>query len=439
MALDIALHGLLLPLAGTSPSGSDLRYTSCYEEIMEARRWDDAVALGDWHHDVKTSDWHKVIELCVAALGGKSKDLQIAVWLTEALTVVEGFPGLDLGLRLITGLVERFWGSVYPLSEDGDLEYRAAPFDFLNEKLPQQVRRVPVTDPRVTAGYCWFKWQESREVGSESDTRNRHGDVDEEKRSRREERIAEQALTAEEFDAAVAGSGAEFRCELLDALQRCRESLRLLVRVVEEEFGPAVPSLADLGAAVEACSVLVARLYPPGDGASASVAGLPVDGVGGEVCTEPVREETMPSAMPGSTTPVTVLAGPGGAEDTTWDEAVAMLEAGQLQEALGILLCSSNGSHSMRDRNRLRLLMAKLCLRAGRADLARPIVEELHGLLEELKLERWESPVWIAEVLETYYQCLQGGNLPDDDLNLSRALFRRICSLDVTKATAYRI
>jgi len=421
MTQDIAVDQLLSPISETAPAGSDLRYTTFYEEIMEARRSDDAVALGDWRHDVKSSDWEKVSKLCVAALSEKSKDLQISAWLSEALTVVDGFEGLDAGLRLIAGLIDRFWDCIYPLSDDGDPEYRTAPFEFLNEKVALRVRQIPVTDKSVTPGYSWLKWRESRVVGSDADTRNGFGDVDEDKKSWREERIAENAVTAEEFDAAVAGSAGAFSRTLLDSLNRCQESLQLLADVVQEKFGPSAPSLAELAEVIGGCSVLVRRIY----------AEQPV----------PEQAEIAPAALPqlGSLAAAPPAQAPAEPGCSAWGDAVALLEAGQLQDALGMLLDTSNGSGSVRDRNRVRLLMAKLCLKAGRSDLARPIVEELHEVIERLQLERWESPVWIAEVLEAYYQCLQAGDLPDDDQSLSRALFRRICSLDVTKAMPYRI
>lgn len=425
----LAIDELLASIDGTSPSGSDLRYTTCYEEIMEARRCEDAVALGDWRHDVKSADWEKAIGLCESALRNKSKDLQISVWLAEALTVVDGFEGLDQGLRLTTGLVERFWDTIYPLCDDGDLDYRAAPFEFLNEKVALQVRLVSVTDQSVTPGYSWLKWQESRSVGFDADTRDRYGDVDEEKKRKREERIAESALAAEEFDAAVARSAGAYSRALLESLNRCRKSLQVLGRVLQEKFGSAAPSLAELEGAVDGCTLLVQRVYR----AEAPAAGR-------EQPLRPDREKGAPLAVqPVAASAAPEAGGSGEMGGSVWGEALAMLEAGELQDALSRLLDSSNSSPSVRDKNRMRLLMVKLCLKGGRADLARPIVEELHGVIEELHLERWESPLWIAEVLECYYHCLQAGDLPDDDVSLSRALFRRICSLDVTKALPYRI
>ena len=39
------------------------------------------------------------------------------------------------------------------------------------------IKKIPLTDISITPGYSWMKWQESRQVGLESDTRNQYGDV----------------------------------------------------------------------------------------------------------------------------------------------------------------------------------------------------------------------------------------------------------------------
>jgi type VI secretion system protein ImpA len=84
-------------------------------------------------------------------------------------------------------------------------------------------------------------------------------------------------------------------------------------------------------------------------------------------------------------------------------------------------------------------MMAKLALLAERPDISRPIVEELYALINEIHLEKWESPLWIAEVIEAYYQCLTSpGASEDDRLKAENELFPKLCSLDITKALAYK-
>ncbi len=134
-----------------------------------------------------------------------------------------------------------------------------------------------------------------------------------------------------------------------------------------------------------------------------------------------------------------VLSSSDGSEDGLWAEALQTMQAAGMKTALGQILSAACSAPSVREKNRLRLLMAKLCLKADRPDLARPIAEELQALIEELHLDRWESAVWIADVLDVLYQCLTRGEPSDDDLNRAKTLFQRLCTTDVTKAAGYKV
>ncbi len=124
----------------------------------------------------------------------------------------------------------------------------------------------------------------------------------------------------------------------------------------------------------------------------------------------------------------------GSLERAVWERALETLEVSGVQEALDQLLSATYRAPSVRERCRYRLLMAKLCLMADRSDLARPIVEEVHALCEELHLERWESPLWMGELLGTLYLCLVSGSPSDEDVQKAKLLFRKLCTTDVTKA-----
>ena len=85
---------LLNPIPGDNPSGANLRYAPVYDKIKEARREDDDAPQGEWERERKVADWKQVIKLAGEALATKSKDLQLAAWLTEAMLRTEGFAGL---------------------------------------------------------------------------------------------------------------------------------------------------------------------------------------------------------------------------------------------------------------------------------------------------------------------------------------------------------
>ncbi|MGE5238552.1 MAG: type VI secretion system protein TssA [Chloroflexota bacterium] len=451
MKTKIDVDAILAPIPGENPTGEDLRYSQTYEDIKEARRADDLLDRGAWQTEVKTSDWEKVQKLAAEALTKRTKDLQIAAWLTEALIATEGFEGLLAGLKIVTRFLTDYWDTVYPLIEEGDLDYRAAPLEFMNEKLWSAVKGIPVTDRKTTPGYSWLKWEESRGVGYEKDTRNQWGDVDDGKKRKRDEQISDGKITAEEFDSAVALSSKGFYEALAPIVTSCREEFKRLDQAVDEKFGVQhAPRLADIGSALEECEKLVLRFLKDKGGAEpAALQAKEVPAAEeapqvGALEAEAMVFQPSPQTVARATPPVVTVPlarVPEGADiqdDALWQEALNLLGHAGMHQALGMLLQAGNQAPSLRQRSRCRLLVAKLCLKAERPDLARPIIEELHALIEELHLDRWESPLWIAEVVDTLYQCLTQGEPSDEDTARARALFERLCRTDVTKAAAYK-
>jgi type VI secretion system protein ImpA len=444
----IDLGNILSPISGESPAGEDLRYTTVYDEIREARRADDAAPQGEWEREVKNSDWSKVVSTSLAALSRRSKDLQIAAWLTEALAMTQGFQGVETGLNLLAGLLGNFWEEIFPRIEDDDYDYRVAPFEFLNEKLSASVRQIPMTDPRVTPGFSYLKWQESREIGYEADAK---GD-------KRKEMLAEGKVPAEEVDIAVSKSTAAFYQSLADSIARCLESFRILDLAVDRKYGRHAPRLSDLGRALEDCSRLVLKICRELKGikgvkdAMDSAPAVPVGGPGFETSTglhmeagaAPVAGALNPALLAGApdsavTTAFPGNAGPEAQETWLWNEALRVMQGDGFKEALNLLLAAASSQSSERGRSRYRFLVAKLCLKAGRPDLARPIVEQLNTMINELQLEKWECPFWISGIYRVLHQCLLAGEGADEESSRASELLKKICTMDVTKALDSKI
>jgi len=94
-------NDLLNPISADKPAGENLRYAPVYDKIKEARREDDDAPQGDWKRERKVADWPVVIKLISESLAAKTKDLQLAAWLTEAMLNKEGVAGLREVLELI--------------------------------------------------------------------------------------------------------------------------------------------------------------------------------------------------------------------------------------------------------------------------------------------------------------------------------------------------
>jgi type VI secretion system protein ImpA len=448
MKVAIDLVGILTPIADDNPAGENLRYI-LFDEIAEARRADDVLDRGDWQREIKSADWETVIALCSDALVNRTKDLQIAAWLTEALTIKEGFEGLLTGFKVLRGFLENFWASVYPEIEDDDLDFRVGRLEFLNNSLWTRVKQIPLTDGNAKAAYSWLQWEESRRVGYEGDAA---------KADTRAELVAEGKLTAEDFDAAVAASSRAFYESLAEDLTKCSQEFAILEQLADDKFGKESPRLAELRKSLEDCNQLVAKILkekrelepdpPEATGAentgaaensaspeagppSASESAPAAATVSAPIKVESVGPTDIDAMLPGT------LSDSASQEQALWRQANELLNASGIKAGLQQLLVASTTAPSVRQRNRYRLLMARLCLKAERPDLAKPILEELYALIEEINLERWEAPNWIADVLEALYKCITAGDA-NDDPSRAEELFRKMCTLDVTKAMIYK-
>lgn len=443
----IDIEAILKPISEENPSGEDLRYTPVYDAVKEARRADDPLSQGDWKRELKTSDWDEVIHLSEDALKKRTKDLQIAAWMAEALTHTKGFDGCHTGFEAVNGLLRGFWDTLYPEIEDDDFDFRAAPLEFLNNNLPLAVQKVPLTDPKATSGYSWIKYQEGKEVGYEETTRDPEA---------RAELINEGKLEPEVFDAAVARSSKAFYAGISEKIAACLEDFHSLDQMVDQQFGRDAPRLSEIGAALKSCAGLVddilkkKREQEPDavEESTPGTAGSKSESETSESFSQPptdsVSATASPPAMVKSSAPQTPvftfnrLVDTAAVESDIWNQALQTLESGGIKKALEQLMGAAYSAPSVREKNRYRLLMAKLCIQADRPDLARPIAEELNALVEELTLSRWESPIWIAEVMDVLYRCLTSENASGEDQYKAQELFQKLCTNDVTKAIGYK-
>jgi type VI secretion system protein ImpA len=244
---------LLNPIPGDNPSGVYVRHDTkllLYDKIKDARRQDDELAQGDWQHERKVADYPLEAKLAQEALATKTKDLQLAAWLTEALLHTEGFAGLQQGLTLCAGLIRNFWDTLYPPIEDGDLELRTGPLEFLGTALDIPLKSRPL----AKAGYDWFKYKESRAVGYEDPNKS------DKERKARQQKIDAGKLAPEAFDKSFAETPKAFYFQAEKDLDVCLLALKSLDELCDEKFGSSGPSLGKLKSAIEEVRLTVHQL-----------------------------------------------------------------------------------------------------------------------------------------------------------------------------------
>jgi type VI secretion system protein ImpA len=234
---------LLNPIEGPNPSGINVRYDPVYDKIKEARREEAQPPPGMSEQDRKVADNAQVIRLTTELLTQKTKDLQVAAWFTEASLKKCGFAGLKDGLGLCCGLAEKFWDSLYPEIEDGDVESRGAPLGFVGTKLNIPVKLVPMVEK---ARYGLLDYQQSKEVGYEDQAKT------DEAKKRRAQQVKDGKVTPEAFDKAFEETPKKFYAQAEQDLDASLKTLAQLKKICDEKFGDDGPAFGPLQAALDA-------------------------------------------------------------------------------------------------------------------------------------------------------------------------------------------
>lgn len=141
--------------------GEDLTYTSVYDDIRNARyEEDEQLSQGVWEHDIARADWNKVKSLCVDAIKNRSKDLQIAGWLVEALTMLDGFNGVATGIEFLTKFIDKYWNTCYPHTTAGksDIEQKIRILDWIYNTIHQRVILLPII------GFSLYNYEYARNL-----------------------------------------------------------------------------------------------------------------------------------------------------------------------------------------------------------------------------------------------------------------------------------
>ena len=307
---------LLNPVPGENPSGVSLRYERIYDQIKEARiEEDESIPSGDWQRTVKRADYALVIKLAGEALATKSKDLQLAAWLTEAYVKREGIGLIAPCFKLMQDLQEQFWDTLYPEIEDGDAGMRAVPVEFAANRVAAILREAPVTRD----GLNYYQYKDSRAVGYEADT-----EYNDAKREARERAIKDGKPTAEEFDKAFASTPKSFYVNLEEAIQSSTEMLETLQIFCEEKYGDDGPAFGKLRSSLEEVGQVIGSLLN-------EKRKLEPDAVVAVAEEEPESEPEVAAEVESVAETVTAAKAKKGksvsAEPADWDDAISRVQA----------------------------------------------------------------------------------------------------------------
>ncbi len=246
----IDLEALLTPIAGENPAGESLRYEGTFDQIKEARREDEVLAQGDWSRDLKVADWPKVIKLATAALLTKTKDLQIAAWLTEGIVKHEKndrWVALRDGLQLLRGLHENFWDNAYPEidpeDDEGPLAARANVLAAFDARIGVLIKELPLTAGQK---YSYLQYLESKQFDIPENIEALEYEQQEKFKALRTQAEAEKKVTGEEWRKAKAATTRDFIEARAELINECWDAFKALDAEMDAKFARETPGLGEL-------------------------------------------------------------------------------------------------------------------------------------------------------------------------------------------------
>jgi type VI secretion system ImpA family protein len=261
-----SLPSLLAPIGSDLPAGSPAVQDESYRRIRHEREDEDpSLPLGPWERELKRANWVAASEMAAQALAGRSKDLQLAAWLFEALIARSGLQALAPCLHLIDRLFQLYGAQLHPQ----DTERRVNLLLWINSKLLPPLRKVPLTATGGARDYAWNDWEQAQ--------RN------EQLRAKLGKQAAGEieGATLNDVGAALACTPQQRIAYLQDWLAQGLEALRALEATLNRVLADEAPGLAALRGLLERIEVVLAAearrrgVVAPAPGAAAQVAGGP--------------------------------------------------------------------------------------------------------------------------------------------------------------------
>ncbi len=234
----IDVEALLAPIPGDQPAGSAVPF-EIRQQLEEARKEEDPESFAPDDpmrpQQFKKADWRGIVRLAQDTLRKTSKDLLVAARLTEALVKEHGFAGLRDGLCLLRGLVEQCWDRLHPEIEDGDVEIRAGPINWLDApfqgaRFPTALRQVPLL------------------IGAETSYALQHCDQSSDNPLR---------ISQADLAKAIQADSAERLAALSDDVNECLQELERLRASLNARLGPVAPGLTEVGKVLEDCRLFL--------------------------------------------------------------------------------------------------------------------------------------------------------------------------------------
>jgi type VI secretion system protein ImpA len=252
---------LIAPISPENPAGCDARvdptsnalYRAIRAARSAARSSERRLSTAERDSEVPRADWKPVLDQAVVLLGERTKDLEIACYLTEALVRLHGFAGLRLGFHVCRRYVELYWENLYPRPDEDGLATRVAPLMVLNGEgnegtLIVPLLNVPLTDSSSVGRFACSHHDQAHALERVADPKTKARRVDQ----------GSVGLSA--FQQAVADTPTAFFVELEDDLLGSLDEFGRLTERLDARCGAAAPHSSKIKNVLNHCHEVITAI-----------------------------------------------------------------------------------------------------------------------------------------------------------------------------------
>lgn len=165
--MNALVEKLLQPISEAEPCGPDLSGQPAFDELARLLKGKPEVDVGSVKKPAEPPDWREVRGRSAEYLA-QSRHLGVAMMFCAGALQTDGLAGFRDGMQLLSGLVEQFWPTVYPLldvEENNDPTQRLNLLGALNSPRgtlrPEVQQWLAINDYLHTAPLCRPKGSEA--------------------------------------------------------------------------------------------------------------------------------------------------------------------------------------------------------------------------------------------------------------------------------------
>jgi len=256
---------IISPLDGENPCGFNIREgddlsVKQYRELKSIRsslRKEERIGAEAYGTLTSNNEgWAKVISLASEILTNSSKDIEVAVWLLEGLTRVEGIKGLGDGLHIVCSLIQNYdLNMLYPKATDGHDSEEAddliLPILMLNGRYETGTIIAPIYFcPLIytLSGESYSGW-EIKKILEENNSTKAHQEI-----------TQKTLLESEVIKNIIADIDTEKFLQIQETLLIVVENFKNLNLLLTEKFERNAPNLSNIDNVLKYCHNLVANL-----------------------------------------------------------------------------------------------------------------------------------------------------------------------------------